>query len=53
MSILNEDLLVEMVDEFLEPFGCDSDFDADFSYDPEDETICFSIAITERSNRLF
>ena len=53
MSILNEDLLVEMVDEFLEPFGCDSDFDADFSYDPEDETVCFSIAITERSNRLF
>ena len=53
MSILNEDLLVEMVDEFLEPFGCDSDFGADFSYDPEDDTIYFSIAVTERANRLF
>lgn len=53
MSILNEDLLVEMVDEFLEPFGCDSDFDADFSYDPEDETVYFSIIVSERSDRLF
>ena len=53
MSVLNEDLLVSLVDEFLEPLGCDSDFSSDFSYDPEDDTIYFSIAITERADRLF
>lgn len=53
MSALNEDLLVEMVDEFLEPFGCDSDFSSDFSYDPEDDRVYFSIMVTERSDRLF
>lgn len=53
MSALNEDLLVEMVDEFLEPFGCDSDFSSDFSYDPEDDRVYFSIIVAERSDRLF
>ena len=53
MSALNEDLLVEMVDEFLEPFGVDSDFSSDFSYDPEDDRVYFSIMVTERSDRLF
>lgn len=53
MSILDEDLLVSLVDEFLEPFGCDSDFSSDFSYDPEDERVYFSIAFSERADRLF
>lgn len=53
MTGLNEDLLVEMVDNFLEPFGCDSDFDSDFSYDPEDNRVYFSIIVAERSDRLF
>ena len=53
MSALNEDLLVEMVDEFLEPFGVDSDFSSDFSYDPEDDRVYFSIIVAERSDRLF
>lgn len=53
MSALNEDLLVEMVDEFLEPFGVDSDFSSDFSYDPEDDRVYFSIIVTERFDRLF
>lgn len=53
MTGLNEDLLVEMVDDFLEPFGCDSDFDSDFSYDPEDNRVYFSIIVAERSDRLF
>lgn len=53
MSELNEDLLVEMVDNFLEPFGCDSDFSSDFSYDPEDERVYFSIAFSERADKLF
>lgn len=53
MSFLNEDLLVSLVDEFLEPFGCDSDFSSDFSYDPEDERVYFSIAVSERGDRLF
>lgn len=53
MSVLNEDLLVEMVDKFLEPFGVDSDFSSDFSYDPEDDRVYFSIIVTERSDRLF
>lgn len=53
MTGLNEDLLVEMVDDFLSPFGCDSDFDSDFSYDPEDNRVYFSIIVAERSDRLF
>jgi len=53
MSILNEDLLVSLVDEFLEPFGIDSDFSSDFSYDPEDKRVYFSIMIPERADRLF
>ena len=53
MKELNEDLLVELVDEFLEPFGCDSDFSSDFSYDPEDDRVYFSIIVTERADRLF
>ena len=53
MSFLNEDLLVSLVDEFLEPFGCDSHFSSDFSYDPEDDTIYFSILVSERGDRLF
>ena len=53
MSFLDEDLLVSLVDEFLKPFGCDSDFSSDFSYDPEDERVYFSIAFSERSDRLF
>lgn len=53
MSPLNEDLLIEIVDEFLKPFGIDSDFDSDFFYDPEDERVYFSIIISERSDRLF
>lgn len=53
MSGLNEDLLVEMIDNFLEPFGCDSDFDSDFFYDAEEERVYFSILIAERSERLF
>ncbi len=53
MSALNEDLLVEMVDEFLEPFGCDSDFSSDFSYDPEEERVYFSIIMSERADKLF
>lgn len=52
-KILNEDLLISLVDEFLEPLGCDSDFDSDFSYDPEDEKIYFSITISERAERLY
>lgn len=53
MSVINEDLLVELVDKFLEPFGCDSDFDSDFSYDPTEERVYFTIAVSERSDRLF
>lgn len=53
MSVLNEDLLVSLVDEFLEPLGCGADFSSDFGYDPENDTIYFSIAISERANRLF
>lgn len=53
MKFLNEDLLVSLVDDFLEPFGLDSDFSSDFSYDPEDERVYFSIAFSERSDRLF
>ena len=53
MSALNEDLLVEMIDEFLKPFGVDSDFSSDFSYDPDDDRVYFSIIVAERSDRLF
>lgn len=53
MKFLNEDLLVSLVDDFLEPFGLDSDFDSDFSYDPDDERVYFSIAVSERADRLF
>ena len=53
MSVLNEDLLVSLVDEFLKPFGVDSDFSSDFSYDPEDERVYFSIMVSERGDRLF
>ena len=53
MSVLNEDLLVKMVDKFLEPFGVDSDFSSDFSYDPEDDRVYFSIMVSERADRLF
>ena len=53
MTGLNEDLLVEMVDSFLEPFGCDSDFDSDFFFDPEEDRVYFSIIVSERSDRLF
>jgi hypothetical protein len=53
MSILNEDLFVSLVDEFLEPFGIDSDFSSDFSYDPEDERVYFSVMVSERADRLF
>lgn len=53
MLDFNEDLLVSLVDEFLEPFGVDSDFSSDFSYDPEDERVYFSIMVSERADRLF
>ena len=53
MKTLNEDLLISIVDDFLKPFGCNSDFDTDFSYDPEDERVYFSIAISERAERLY
>lgn len=53
MNTINEDLLIEMVDEFLEPFGVDSDFSNDFSYDPEDRRVYFSILVSERADRLF
>lgn len=53
MTGLNEDLLVEMVDDFLSPFGCDSDFDSDFFYDSEEQRVYFSIIVSERSDRLF
>ena len=53
MCGINEDMLVEMVDEFLSPFGCDSDFSSDFSYDPEDDRVYFSIIVSERADRLF
>lgn len=53
MTGLNEDLLVEMVDSFLEPFGCDSDFDSDFFFDPEEDRVYFSIVLAERADRLY
>lgn len=53
MTSLNEDLLVSLVDDFLEPFGLDSELDSDFGYDSEDERVYFSILYTERSDRLF
>ena len=53
MKSLNEDLLVSLVDTFLEPFGLDSDFSSDFSYDYEDDTVYFTIMVSERADRLF
>lgn len=53
MIDLDTDKLVEMVDDFLTPFGCDSDFDSDFSYDPEEERVYFSIIVADRADRLF
>lgn len=53
MMDFNADLLISLVDEFLEPFGVDSDFSSDFSYDPEDERVYFSIMVSERADRLF
>lgn len=53
MKEINEDILVSLVDEFLEPFEIDSDFASDFSYDAETQTVYFSIIINERSDRLF
>ena len=53
MNFLNEDLLVSLMDEFLEPFGLDSDFDSDFYYDPEEERVYFTVLMTEKSDRLF
>ena len=53
MKSINEDLLISIVDDFLKPFGCSSDFDSDFFYDPEDEKIYFSIIVSERADRLF
>ena len=53
LNNLDIDTLVSMVDTFLEPFGLDSDFDTDFFYDPEDETVFFSLIISERADRLF
>lgn len=50
---LNEDLLVSLIDEFLEPFGLDSDFDSDFFYDIVEERVYFTILVSERSDRLF
>ena len=49
----NQDKLIEMVDDFLKPFGCTSDFDSDFQYDPTDNTVYFTIIYSERSDRLF
>lgn len=53
MTSLNKDLLVSLVDDFLEPFGLDSELDSDFGYDLNDDTIYFSLLITERSDKLF
>lgn len=53
MKELNQDKLIALVDDFLQPFGCSSDFDSDFSYDPESEIVYFSILVTARSDRLF
>ena len=50
---MNEDLIIEMVDDFLKPFGCDSDLDSDFFYSTEEERVYFSILSSERSDRLF
>lgn len=53
MKELNTDILVEIVDEFLAPLDCDSDFDADFYYDEEENTVYFSVLVAERAERLF
>lgn len=51
--MINQELLIDMVDDFLKPFGVDSDFSSDFSYDPEDDRVYFSLLIGERQERLF
>lgn len=53
LNEINYDVLVEAVDEFLEPFGCDSDYDNDFFYDKSENTVYFSIIVSERADRLF
>ena len=53
MENIDFDRLVEIVDEFVAPFGLDSDYDADFYYDSEETRVYFSIVISERSVRLF
>ena len=53
LNEINYDVLVETVDEFLEPFGCDSDYDNDFFYDKSENTVYFSIIVSERADRLF
>lgn len=53
MNFPFEDVLVSLVDEFLEPFGCTAEFSNDFSYCPEDNEITFTILYSERADRLF
>lgn len=53
MLNLNTDLLVEIVDNFLEPFNCDSDFDSDFFYSSREQRIYFTLAYSERADKLF
>ena len=53
MMTLDTDILVSLVDTFLEPLGVSSDFDSDFYYDPEDELVYFSVLFTDRSDRLW
>lgn len=50
---LDTDVLVSLVDEFLAPFECDSDFDSDFFYDHEEDRVYFSVLVSERADRLF
>lgn len=50
---LDTNILVSLVDEFLKPFGVNSDFSSDFSYDPENNKVYFSIMVSERADRLF
>lgn len=53
MISIDFDKLVEIVDEFVAPFGLDSDYDSDFYYDIEEARVYFSILVSERSDRLF
>jgi hypothetical protein len=53
MFTIDEEKLVRLVDEFLAPFGCDSAFSADFSFDPEIDRVHFSILVSERADRLY